>query len=187
MKNKIFIITKTGTLFFITIFILITIIKFVFDIRFINNYVDTITGLLFLSSIITWLVIIIRKSNNLKALKIIALSSVIVVLLLLLCVNILFGSLDNHIIKTAHSPSGKNALVVFEGGFIDATYEAYPIKCNFLYQIQNNGYVSNHDDWGGSDITITWENDNKAIVKVNSDFHPNEGSNINNEIVVTFK
>lgn len=160
----------------------------VYNFRLIYRFIDTIYFFCFLASIIIWLVIFIKYSKKFKVLKIIIISIVIVLSVLTFTVKSLYSFLIyGDIVKTFSSPSNKNTLVVLDCGFIDAVYEAYPIKGHLFYQIQDNGFVSNEDDWGGSDITVTWENENKAIVKIHTDaIPPNEGSNKNNEIVVNF-
>ncbi len=187
MNKKLLKLIKIMSSFFVVTFIIWGIIKIAFDIRLIYNFVDTIFFICFISSIIIWLVIFIKCSKKYKALKIIIISFVLVLSLITFGIKSLYSFLDSHVVMVASSPSKKNTLVILEGGFIDATYEAYPVKGYLFYQLQDNGYVSNHDDWGGSKITVTWENDNKAIVKIHSNFYPNEGSNKSNEIVVQFE
>lgn len=186
MNNKMLNVLKITSSFFVVIFVLFGIIKIVFNIRLIYHFVDTIFFICFFVSIIIWLVILIKRLNKHKVLKIIAIIFVVVLSIVSLGVKLLYSCFDSDVAKIDRSPSEKNALVVIEGGFIDAVYEAYPVKGYLFYQLQDNGYVSNHDDWGGSEITVTWENENKAIVTIHSDFYPNEGSNIHNEIVVQF-
>ncbi len=185
MSNKMLNLIKIISSFFIVTFVLLSIIKIVFNIHLIYHFVDTIFLICFIASIIILLVISIKCSKKYKDFKIITLSFVIMLSIITLVVKFSFPNLDS-VGKIASSPSGKNTVVVLVGGFIDAAYEAYPVKGYLFYQLQDNGYVSNSDDWGSSEITVTWENDNKAIVKIHSNFSPNEGSNKNNEIVVQF-
>ena len=187
MSNKILKIMKIAATIFLVTFILWNIIKTVLDIRFIDRSMDAFVFLCFVASLITWLVIWIKHSTKYRILKISAISIALVVSIGFFVLNFLmFGFLDYHVIKMVDSPSKKNTLVVVEGGYLDAVYMAYPVKGYLFYHIQDNGYVSNHDDWGGSEFTVTWDHEDRAIVKFHSNFTPNEGSNKNNEIVVQF-
>ncbi len=87
------------------------------------------------------------------------------------------------------SPSGSHQVAVFEGGFIDAYYEACPVKYRFFYEEQDNGYVSFFDFWGGADIEVEWESETCAkvyIITGDEELSPDEGSNENGIIIVTF-
>lgn len=95
--------------------------------------------------------------------------------------------MQGEVLIKATSPSGNNTVVVLEGGFIDAIYTAYPLKFRFFYQKQDNGFVSNHDDWGGAKVEVEWLSDNKAKVKILSGSGiPNKDSNEDNNIIVDF-
>ena len=186
MKNKIPTIVKIASTLIIVVLIFYYILKYAFGIHFIYSSYDTIILICFIASIIYWLIYFIKKSVRFKTFKIIIVSLLLFSSLLILSFNIVFGFLSDKIVLKNSSPSGENTLIVLEGGFIDAIYKAYPVKYLIFYQVQNNGFVSNHDDWGASKITVTWENDKKAIVKIHSGFHPIQKSNSNNEIVVVF-
>ena len=85
------------------------------------------------------------------------------------------------------SPNGKNSLVVFEGGYIDAVYTAYPVKYRFFYQRQDNGFVSRHDFSFGAGIEVEWVSNNEAHVKVIIEgFEIRNGGNEDDTIIVTF-
>lgn len=85
------------------------------------------------------------------------------------------------------SPTGKNKVIVFEDGFIDKEYHAYPKVLGIFYRLEDNGYVSKHDLWGGADIEIDWKTDDLAYVKIKTeDFYPNPGSNDDDIIIVSF-
>jgi len=190
MKKKKELILKI-ILFMLTI---IPIIYFLFNsitgIGLINSGIELPAYYVCTISIIIWLIIAIKsKPQQKKTLKIVLLSVLICIILLFLTARTLFFYFfENREIKKFTSPTGKNELVVFESGFIDAIYYAYPVKCKWFYQEQENGYVSNHDDWGGAEAKVDWVTDNKAIVKFMSGFEiPNEGTNPNNEIIVEFK
>ncbi len=87
------------------------------------------------------------------------------------------------------SPNGENRVLVIEGGFIDATVHAYPLH-GIFYREQDNGELSYHDLWStheGRLIEVEWVSNQEAIVRMQSmNYHPNEYSNRNGEIWVTF-
>lgn len=162
-------------------YLLWIVIKSIFNLEFIYSWINKVSFVLFVLCVIT-LIIVIKNSIKLH----IVLKTIIIIFILYGCIiNILFES--NQVNKIETSPSGKNTVVVLEGGFVDAIYYAYPVKAKIFYQKQNNGYVSKIDDWGGAEAAIVWLNEDKAVVTINSGFQPTDDSNKNNEIIVSFE
>lgn len=137
-----------------------------------------------------WTVIIIRLLIKKLVLKTV-LSLITIVCTIALVVGIipyimLFSSIDGKVSYRSISPSGKNSLIVFEGGFFDTCYSAYPVELSFFYKYQDNGFVSKHDSWGGA-INVDWISEKEAHVKIDAgNFLPHEGSNKDDIIIVTF-
>ena len=161
---------------------------YVAKLTFINNTYLYVIDIVFLILAVLWLVFVSKGlPAKLKVLKIFIVSVIIGATVVGLGVKLTYGFLENEEIKRFTSPAGKNQVVILQGGFIDAVYYAYPVEFKWFYKEQENGYVSKHDDWGGAEISIDWVNDNKAIVRVISEFAiANEGTNPNDEIVVEF-
>ena len=68
-------------------------------------------------------------------------------------------------VDTFTSPSKENKVVVFNTGFLDDIYRAYPVKWRFFYKEQDNGGFEN---MRREPLTVTWETDNKAIIRTSS-------------------
>ena len=174
--------------------LVITILLFAFFIfmrimrlYFIHSVFGFLLPLLCFSLLVAWIYLIIRHKLNYRWLKITVIAIPMIFLTLIFPVINLAMTISDDMYYESHSPSGKNQVVVLEGGFIDAIYSAYPKVAGFMYQSQDNGHVSKHDCWGGAKIEVEWESDDIAIVKVITEGHqPNSGSNKDDIIIVSF-
>ena len=81
------------------------------------------------------------------------------------------------------SPDGKNKIVVFEDGFIDAYYTAYPVKYSFFYKNNNDFSADRVDFWGGAKKEIEWKKDYALVYII---FNETEGKNNNDCILVNY-
>ena len=176
-----------------TIFLIISLLFccFAITLRILNyKFIISFLNYLFLALsacfVVAWIFMIVKYKFNKLWLKIIVVAIPLLFLMISIPYVMLFSIISEKKYYEEVSPSGKNTVVVFESGFIDKSYSAYPKK-GIFYQYQKNGYVSKHDFWGGANIEIEWESNNLALVKVGiGNFPPNKGSNENDIIIVSF-
>lgn len=191
VKIKFFTINKI----FLTVFSIFILFSLAFfTISGLRPIASSILFLLYLTCfilIVIWALIfinlLIKRPIFRKVLFTIAIIIPLVLSILISPYIMFFSSIGGDVVYRSSSPSGKNSLIVFEGGFIDAYYNAYPVKCSFFYKLQNNGFVSKHDHWGGAEIKVDWISEKEAHVKIDvGDFMENDGSNKDDIIIVTF-
>lgn len=169
-----------------------TILEF-YNLFLIYSWPMTLLIVIFNMCILSLLIIsfISLSKKEITIIKVILLVVVFLISAVFSFYYIIFSSmLGNEPYYFSQSPSGNNKLIVMEGGFIDALYIAHPIKYNFFYKRQDNGYASRYDCWGGADVTVQWKDENNAIVKI--DFgspyseEENDGNNVDDLINVKF-
>lgn len=80
------------------------------------------------------------------------------------------------------SPDGMNKIVVFDSGFLDAYYTAYPVANKFFYFKNNDTGISRNDFGGGAEIELVW-NENSVDVYIIFD---ENGRNENEKITVEY-
>jgi len=137
-----------------------------YNLHFIDRVINYIFTSFSIIVFIVWILITIKynvKKSYMRRLKIV-LSVTFVIISILSIMNSFFS--DDVIYYTSLSPSGRNKVVVFEGGFIDAVYTAYPIQNGIFYYGEDNGSISKHDFWGGANIEVDWVSEDLAFVKI---------------------
>lgn len=191
MKKRFFNVRQT-IFTVITLPILIySLFSLIFSFSCLIRWVDFVLYFLTFVSLIAWLVVIVNyfcKSERVRGWLAVATVVLAVIFVFTIAPFSMFVIVTSSRVRmTSYSPDGENKLVVLEGGYLDATYNAYPVKFKWFYQRQNNGSVSNRDDWGGSEIEIEWISNDKAVVRILSGANSQNGnSNAGNEIIVTF-
>ena len=90
--------------------------------------------------------------------------------------------------KIYNSYLNNNKIIVLDDSFIISCYSAYPVKYNFFYQKENNGFLAYDDFWGNFEhVEVEWSK-KEAIIKIqHSNFQPLINSNKTDYIKVTFK
>ena len=172
--------------FTLLLLIFIALLK-VLNLNFINPSLGFLFPVVCFFLITSWIFLIVRYKFNKLWIKIIVTAIPAFILMAAFPYMLLFHQISGEVFYESISPSGKNQVIVFEGGFIDASYSAYPKIARVFYQYQDNGYVAKHDFWGGAEIEVEWKSDDSAYVKVKIDgFSPNEGSNKDDIILVSF-
>jgi len=169
-KSKIFTIIKI-VLFVMSVFLMtLGILLMAYQLRFISGLANCIFIGISIVILGVWVSIIIRyKLRKTKFARLVIFLSVIIAVVSMPFIMFLLSS-DRTVCYTESSPFGKNKIVVFESGFIDAVYMAYPVKYGIFYQKQDNGYITKHDFWGGANIEVEWISENEACVKVITDY-----------------
>lgn len=177
-------------IFFLTVsllFCIFTVILKVLNLKFIINFLNYLFPIACILLVVAWIFLIVRYKVNKQWLKIALVAIPILLFVMIVPYIMLFNKISGNVYYEEISPSGKNKVIVFEGGFIDASYYAYPKFMGIFYKYQDNGYVSKHDYWGGAEIEVEWKLDDLAYVKIKIEgFSPNEGSNKNDIIIVSF-
>lgn len=178
---------KKCFLIFSLLFCIFTIILKVLNLNFINNFLNVLFLITCVVLVTAWIFLIVRYKVNKRWLKNAVTAILILLFVMMLPYIILFNEVSGSAYYEETSPSGKNKVIIFESSFIDASYYAYPKFMGIFYKNQDNGYVSKHDFWGGAEIEVEWKSDNLAYVKIKIEgFSPNEGSNKNDIIIVSF-
>jgi hypothetical protein len=174
---------KVVLIFISVLTLILTILPKLLSLHYIYAYAKYVLPLIWLLLFIAWIYVVKTK----VWLKIGTIAGISIILVFAVPYLFLFSSISGKVYYESVSPSGKNSLVVFEGGFIDANYTAYPKILWIFYQYQDNGFVQKHDFWGGAEINVDWVSDNSASVKViTGDFRAVDGSNNDDIIIVTF-
>jgi hypothetical protein len=126
----------------------------------------------------------IKTKKHVLFLKISAVAVTILGLYIGIHIGMLAIVFSHEPYKTLESPNKVNTVIVFEGGFIDAVYSAYPLLNGLFYKDTGSEILSHHDLWGGAEIEAEWEGD--SAVKVYVIFDKVAGRNEEDVIRVQF-
>jgi|GEM_PF-6910051 len=165
-KSKFLTIPKIVLLIVIVFLMGSKILLEVYQLRFINSLINYVLVGLIIMALIIWVIIFIKYKT--KKLWLVKLIMVIFISITLISAPYIMAMLyfEDEVHHISQSPSGRNRVVVFEGGYIAAIYTAYPIKYDIFYQKQDNGHVFKNDFWGGADIEVEWRTEDIAFVKI---------------------
>jgi hypothetical protein len=169
------------------LFLVLLIVPKLMGLYYINGYVDSILLVICFISFFTWIFLIVKNKTSKKWPRVIVVLISVIILAISIPYLLLFSLLSGNACFDSVSPSGKNRLVVLEGGFIDMSYKAYPRVLSIFYKYQDNGFVQKHDFWGGAEFLVDWVSDNYAsVIVITGDFDAVSGSNKDDIIIVTF-
>jgi hypothetical protein len=163
------------------------IVPRLFGLYYVFDLTDSILGTICVFSFFIWVFLIFKHKTKRMWPRIIVIVVSVIALVINIWISLVILVFHNSVFFESVSPSGINTLVVFERTFLDSSYSAYPRILSIFYKYQDNGFVRKHDFWGHAEIQVEWVSDNYASVKViTGDFDSDNGSNIDDVIIVTF-
>lgn len=151
------------------------------DLFLINDLLNLIIELICISTALLLIAFFIYKKSFKMILKLIIFICLSLLLAFALFLYSIFYIFVSHNSAQYSSPDNKNTIVVFENGFVDAYYTAYPTKYGIFYDENNNSSASKVDFKGGAKIEVVWEEDIATVYVI---FDETEGRNEKDKMVV---